>query len=82
MLELIFLIERLIIIMIIKMITVIAIFDNIMRIVRVEVFQKFELVGEVKWYNRKPENVVDNDKVKMWDLTSKQIISYNIEGLI
>lgn len=82
MLELIFLIERFIIIMIIKMITVIAIIDNIMRIVRLEVFQKFGLVGEVKWYNHKPENVVDNDKVKMWYLTSKQIISYNIEGLI
>ena len=33
-----------------------------------ELFQKFRLVGEVKWYYYKFESVVENDSVKMlWD---------------
>ena len=33
-----------------------------------KLWQKFRLVGEVKWYSHKPEIVVENDKVKiLWD---------------
>ena len=42
--------------------------DNIARIVHFELCQKFFLVGEVKWYNYKPVNVVENDRVEiLWD---------------
>ena len=42
--------------------------DNIARIVILELFQKFCLVGEVKWYNRKPASVFGNDRAKiLWD---------------
>ena len=42
--------------------------DNITRIVHLELSQKFGLVGKGKWYNRKPANVVENDRVKiLWD---------------
>ena len=39
--------------------------DNIVRIVHLELCQKFGLVGEVKWYNHKPASVVENDRVKI-----------------
>ena len=33
-----------------------------------ELCQKFGLVGEVKWYNQKPANVVENDRIKiLWN---------------
>ena len=42
--------------------------DNIVRIVHLELCQKFGVVGEVKWYNHKPASVVENDRVKiLWD---------------
>ncbi|XP_047475423.1 uncharacterized protein LOC125029527 [Penaeus chinensis] len=42
--------------------------DSIARIVHLELCQKFELVGEVKWYNHRPESVMENDRVKiLWD---------------
>ena len=41
---------------------------NIVRIVRLELCQKFGFVGEVKWYDHKPASVVENDRVKIsWD---------------
>ena len=33
--------------------------------VHLELCQKLDLVGEVKWYNHKPVSVVENDKVKI-----------------
>ena len=39
--------------------------DNIARILHVELWYKFGLVGDVKWYNHKSESVVENDKVKL-----------------
>ena len=47
--------------------------DNIARIVRLEVCQKFDLVGQVKWYNHKPASVVDNDRVKILRVFNIQI---------
>ena len=42
--------------------------NNIARIVRLELCQKFGFVGEVKWYDHKPASVVENDRVKIsWD---------------
>ena len=42
--------------------------DNIVRIVHLELCQKFGLFGEVKWFNHKPASVVENDRVKiLWD---------------
>ena len=42
--------------------------NNIARIVHLELCQKFGLVGEVKWYNRKSASVVGNDRLKiLWD---------------
>ena len=56
--------------------------DNIARIVHLELCQKFGLVGKVKRYNHKPANVVENDRVKiLWDLISKQTMSFSTEGL-
>ena len=41
---------------------------NIARVVHLELYQKFALVGEVKWYNQKPTSVVENNRVEMlWD---------------
>ena len=37
--------------------------DNILRIVHLELCQKFGLVGEVKWCNHKPASVVENNRV-------------------
>ena len=43
-------------------------YNNIARIVHLELCEKFGLAGEVKWYNRKPSSVVENDRVKiLWD---------------
>ena len=39
--------------------------DNIVRIVHLELSQKFGLFGEVKWFNHKPASVVENDRVKI-----------------
>ena len=42
--------------------------DNIARIVHLELCQKFELLGKIKWYNHRPESVMENDRVKVfWD---------------
>ena len=42
--------------------------DNIARIVHLELCQKFGLIGKMKWYNHKPEDVMENDRVKiLWD---------------
>ena len=38
--------------------------DSIARIVHLELCQKFELLGKVKWYNHRPESVTENDRVK------------------
>ena len=38
---------------------------NIGRIVHLELSQKFDLVGELKWYNHKPASAIENDKVKI-----------------
>ena len=40
--------------------------DNIARIVRLELYRRFSLVCEVKWYNHKPASVVENDRVKIF----------------
>ena len=41
---------------------------NTVKIVHLELYQKFGLVGEVKWYNHKPTSVVQNDRVEiLWD---------------
>ena len=43
-------------------------YDNIATVIHLEPCQKFGLVGKVKWYNHKPANVVENDRVKIvWD---------------
>ena len=56
--------------------------DNIARIVHLELCQNFGLVGKVKRYNHKPANVVENDRIKiLWDLISKQTMSFSTEGL-
>ena len=39
--------------------------DNIARIENLELCQKFDLVGEIQWYNHKPGSVVANDRVKI-----------------
>ena len=42
--------------------------DNSARIVRLELCQKFGLVGVVKWYNHKSASLVENDRVKiLWN---------------
>ena len=42
--------------------------DNIARIVHLELCQKFGLIGKMKWYNHKPDSVMENDRVKiLWD---------------
>ena len=42
--------------------------DNIVRIVHLELYQKFGLVGEVKWCNHKPASAGENDRFKiLWD---------------
>ena len=57
-------------------------YDNIGRIVHVELCQKFGLVGEFKWYNHKPASVVDNNRVKiLWDFQPRQTVSFNTEDL-
>ena len=39
--------------------------DNIARVVHLELCQKFDLVGEVRWYNDKPATAVVNDRGKI-----------------
>ena len=39
--------------------------DDITRFIRLELCQKFGLVGKVKWYHRKTTSVVENDRVKI-----------------
>ena len=42
--------------------------DNVARIIHLELCQKYNLIGKVKWYNHKPESVMENDMVKiLWD---------------
>ena len=42
--------------------------DNIARIADLELWQKFGLVGTIKWYNPKPASVFENERVKiLWD---------------
>ena len=54
--------------------------DDIARIVHLELYQKFGLVGEIKWYNDKSASVVENDRGKMSGLISKQTMSFKSEG--
>ena len=49
--------------------------DNIASIVNLKLWQKFGLVGEVKWYNHKHESMMDIS-------TSKQTMSFDTEGMI
>ena len=37
--------------------------DSIAKIVHLELCQKSKFVGKVKWYNHKPKNAMENDKM-------------------
>ena len=47
-----------------------------------ELCQKFDLVGEVNWYNHKPASVVENEWVKiLWNFNiNKDHVLYKTEG--
>ena len=56
--------------------------DKIARIVHLELFQKFGLVGKVKWYNHKPASVVGNDRVKLlqdFNIQTGHVIDHDIQ---
>ena len=60
-------------------------YDNIARIVHLELCQKFGLVGKVKWYNHKPASVVDNGWVKiLWDfnIQTDYVIQHRRPGIV
>ena len=42
--------------------------DSIARILHLEMCQHHKLIGEVTWYNHKPESIMENENVKiLWD---------------
>ena len=57
--------------------------DNVARIVHLGLCQKFDLVGEVKWY--KPASAVENDRAKiLWDFNIKKdhVIQHRRLGIV
>ena len=50
-----------------------------------EPYQKFGLVGEVKWYNHKPASIVENDRAKIsWDFSiqTDHVIQYRSPDIV
>ena len=59
--------------------------DSIARIVHLEMCQKYGLIGEMKWYNHRPESVLENERVKiLWDFSiqTDHIVQHNRPDIV